>query len=219
MTFTNKGKKAAVVSLVVAVAVGGLSIASVTASDNDTEKQRAIDNATKIVNPKDPPRLPVLNDFGDTGNPVDVTAVKAAVPDLIHRYKVQLMLPGAADERASEIRSLAKKEKRAGEFRSVFAASVADTKIKAIEDAIAQAVDDPTFRPFTDHQVTIDKWYGVTVDGHKAFAGFHGKESVVVPDMAARPPNTQEGQWHVWLERDGDVWKLVDIKTKLDAAP
>lgn len=218
MALTNKGKRAAVVSLVVAVAIGGLSVASVTAADNDSEKQRAIDNATKIVNPQDPPRLPVLTDFGDTGTPTEVAALKAAVPDLIHRYKVQLMLPGAADERADEVRSTAKKEKRAAAFRSVFAPSVADAKIKTIEDAIAQAIDDPSFRSFSDHQLTIDRWYGVTVDGRKAFAGFHGKESVVVPDMDARPPNAQEGQWHVWLERDGDTWKLVDIKTKLDAA-
>lgn len=210
-------KKVIVTGLAVAALVTGVSVVRVTASGNDDEKQRAIDNATKIVNPKDPPRLPVLAEFGESGDPADIAAVKSHVADLIHRYKLTMVLPDVA-ARSEEIGNPVKKAKRDADLRGVFAASAADSKVADVEKALRLVEDSSTYQYFTDHRLTIQRWYGVTVTGRKAFVGFHGLESFFVPVMNGWR-DAHEGQWHVWLERDGDTWKLVDIKIKADAAP
>jgi hypothetical protein len=218
MRLDAKAKKITVTALAAVALVGGISVVRVTASDNDSEKQRAIDNAKKIVNPpKDPPRLPVLAEFGDSGDPAQVAAIKGAVPDLIHRYKLTMALPETA-ARPEEIANPAKKANRAATLRQVFAVSSADAKVADVEKSLRLVQDDTTYRNFTDHRIVIEKWYGVTIDGRKAFAAFHGLESFFTPKISGWH-DAQEGQWHVWLERDGDSWRLTDIKTKLDESP
>lgn len=166
----------------------------------------------------DPKPLPQLWEFGDRGDAAQVASVRSAVPDLIRRANLALAMPSTPEERAAVLNDGAKRARRAAELLDVFTDSVAAETVKSIENTLRQVQADPNYKGFSDYRLTIEKWYGVTVDGDKAFAGFLGFESYLTPRKNGW---SDEGKapWHVWLEREGDKWKLVTFKARPAPVP
>ncbi|HVF74088.1 MAG TPA: hypothetical protein VM938_03495 [Acidimicrobiales bacterium] len=169
----------------------------------------------------DPKPLAQLWGFGDRGDATQVAAVRSAVPDLIRRANLALAMPSTPAERASVLNDGAKRARRTAELLDVFTDSVAAETVRSMENTLRQVQADPNYKGFSDYRLTIEEWYGVIVDGNKAFAGFLGFESYLTPRKNGW---SDEGKapWHVWLERDGDVWKLVTFKARpgpVSAAP
>lgn len=166
----------------------------------------------------DPKPLPQLADFGDIGDPSQVAAVRSAVPELIRRANLALAMPSTPTERAALLKDGAVRARRSNELLDVFADSVAAEAVRSMERTLRQVQGNPNYTGYSDYRLTIEKWFGVIVDGDKAFAGFFGFESYVTPQKYGW---ADEGKapWHVWLERDGTTWKLVTFRARPNPSP
>jgi hypothetical protein len=147
----------------------------------------------------------------------DVTSAKRAAPELVHRSMMAMTLPASLDARRAVVDDPVRAAERRTQLSSAFVPEVVDEQVADIEGALREVAGDATYRAYTDHRITVDRWRGERATSTDAFLRFDGHESFY--DDAGGWSDTDVRGYEVTLRRVGRAWRMVSKDVELYQAP
>jgi hypothetical protein len=155
-----------------------------------------------------PPTADVMSAFADAGDPAQIAAVKAQLPDRLTADRATFRFP--LDEQAIG-------DRLGDPLKATWAQVAQATQYQEKYEALKLELSEVGYRPYDDNRFVVDQWQGVRISGADAFALLQGHDEYL--DESTGWSADPVRQWQVNLHLEQGSWKLVDQKSVGGGAP